>query len=371
MRNVLLAFIASAGFVLAAEWHANAERGLLVLKDQGCTTCHAIGGPGRSVAATALTRPLNREYTPAGLTATLWNHAPDMWSAMAAKNMKTPSLSEQEAADVFAYFASLRYFEEMGESSRGAALFRSKKCAECHAVSGRGTGTALPVLEWDSANDPLALVGRMWNHIPQMRAEMTKRKIGFPALTSQDLSDIMVYVRGLRQAKGVAASMSFELPELGAAENLLSAHGCVTCHKGELAFDRRMSDRTLTDVAVSMWNHGPKMMQNPATIPTSEMRQIVGWVWARQFIHPTGSVSRGQQVATSKKCVTCHEGGGPAPAFASLGSPYSVIRLTSGLWRHGPKMLEEVKAKKVGWPKLTAEDVQNLIAYIDSKKQVK
>jgi len=236
---------------------------------------------------------------------------------------------------------------------------------------GRGTGVALPVLEWDSANDPLALVGRMWNHIPQMRVEMAKRKIGFPTLTSQDLSDIMVYVRGLRQAKGVPGSMSFELPELGAAENLLSAHGCVTCHKGELSFDRRMANRTLTDVAVSMWNHGPKMMQNPATIPTSEMRQIVGWVWARQFIHPTGSVSRGQQVATSKKCVTCHEGGGPAPAFSSLGSPYSVIRLTSGLWRHGPKMLEEVKAKKVGWPKLTPDDVQNLIAYIDSKKQVK
>jgi hypothetical protein len=34
-------------------------------------------------------------------------------------------------------------------------------------------------------------------------------------------------------------------------------------------------------------------------------------------------------------------------------------------------MLEEVKAKKLGWPRLTPSDVQNLIAYIDSKKPAK
>lgn len=366
--RIVSTLLVAAVFSFAADWQANAERGPSVLREQGCTNCHAVGVSGSTVAASALSRPLNREYTPAGLTATLWNHAPQMWSAMASKGMKTPSLSEQDAGDVFAYFASLRYFEEMGESSRGAALFRSKHCVDCHAVSGRGTGAALPVLEWDTVGDPIALVGKMWNHIPQMRAEMTKRNIKFPALTPQDLSDMMVYVRGLRQAKGTPASMSFELPELDGAENLISAHGCATCHNGELSFDRRMSDRTLTDVATAMWNHGPKMIQNPATIPTSEMRKIVAWVWARQFLHPTGNVARGRQVAESKKCISCHEGGGPAPGFASLRSPYSVVRLTSALWKHGPGMLEQMKARKVAWPRLTPGDVQNLIAYIDAKK---
>ena len=371
MRPVLIFIAAVLPISFAADWSANAERGPSVLKEQGCTQCHAIGSAGKTVSASALSRALNREYTPAGFTATLWNHAPQMWSAIAAKGMRTPSLSQQEAADVFAYFASLRYFEDMGESSRGAALFRSKRCIECHAVSGRGAGAALPVLEWDSVGDPVALVGRMWNHIPQMRAEMSKRNVRFPSLTSQDLSDIMVYVRGLRQAKGTPASMSFELPELDGAANLLSAHGCTTCHQGELSFDRRLADRTLTDVAAAMWNHGPRMVQNPATIPTSEMRKIVAWIWGQQFIHPSGSANRGRQVAESKKCVTCHEGGGPAPAFASLPSPYSVVNLTSALWKHGPAMLEQMKAKNVAWPRLTPGDVENLIAYIDSKKPAK
>jgi mono/diheme cytochrome c family protein len=129
-----------------------------------------------------------------------------------------------------------------------------------------------------------------------------------------------------------------------------------------------MGDRTLTEVAAAMWNHGRHMVQNPATIPPEEMRKVVGWVWGRQFVHPTGSVGAGRRVSASKKCATCHEGGGSAPAFASLAAPYSVVRMTSALWKHGPGMLEQMKAKNVAWPRLTPGDVENLIAYIDSKK---
>src|SRR5688572_27097739 len=107
MRHVLIATIAVFRLSLAADWTASADRGPSVLREQGCTQCHTVGSAGRTTASAALSRPLNREYTPAGLTATLWNHAPRMWSAMAAKGMRTPSLPEQEAADVFAYFASL------------------------------------------------------------------------------------------------------------------------------------------------------------------------------------------------------------------------------------------------------------------------
>jgi mono/diheme cytochrome c family protein len=278
MHRVSLVTFSLASLCFAADWQANADRGPSVLKEQGCTNCHAIGSSGKGVAATALSRALNREYTPAGLTATLWNHAPQMWSAMEAKGMTKPSMSEQDAADVFAYFASLRYFEQMGESSRGARLFRSKQCVECHAVAGKGSGVALPVTEWDAVDDPLALVGKMWNHIPQMRVAMSKRKVNWPSLNPQELSDIMLYVRGLREAKGVRPSMSFEMPSLEGAEGLVEAHGCATCHKGELQFDRQLGDRTLTEISAAMWNHGPKMVQNPATIPPGEMRKIVGWV---------------------------------------------------------------------------------------------
>src|SRR3712207_7758778 len=56
-----------------------------------------------------------------------------------------------------------------------------------------------------------------------------------------------------------------------------------------------------------------------------------------------------------------YEGGTAAPAFSSLQGSYSVIRLTSALWKHGPAMLKEMQAKGVQWPRLTPADVQNLI----------
>jgi mono/diheme cytochrome c family protein len=137
-------------FICAAELQIEASRGPAVLKEQGCTNCHAIGSQGSTVSAAALGRTLNREYSPAGLTATLWNHAPQMWSEMGAKGVQVPKVSEQEAANLFGYFGSLRYFEPMGEASRGARLFRSKNCTGCHAITGQGGGAALPVSQWQS-----------------------------------------------------------------------------------------------------------------------------------------------------------------------------------------------------------------------------
>jgi cytochrome c551/c552 len=365
----IAAALVSAGW--AADGQINAERGAAILRERGCVNCHAIGSLGTSVSAAALSRTLNREYSPAGLTATLWNHAPKMWSEIAAKGVKMPELSETEAADVFGYFASLRYFEPMGEASRGARLFEAKKCGACHGASGHADSAARPVKEWESLSDPVALVGKMWNHIPQMGAEMAKRGIKWPQVTSQDLSDILVYARGIRDTKQIRPA-HFELPPLEGAQTLLDSYGCNTCHKGAQAFEQIMGDRSLTEVAAGMWNHGPGMIQNPAMIPIEEMRKIISYVWARQFFHPAGSAAKGRHVAESKKCVTCHEGtGSGAPAFSSLQGPYSVARLTSALWKHGPAMLKQMQAKGVQWPRLTPADVENLIAWIDSQAATK
>ncbi len=366
VRLTLVVFAILAPVCLLADVQASAERGPSVLRDQGCINCHAVGAIGPTVSAMTLSRPLNREYTPAGLTATLWNHAPAMWGAIAAKGMKQPQLSEQDAADVFAYFASLRYFEPMGEASRGARLFESKKCAECHAT---GAGVAKTLAQWDSLGDPIELVGRMWNHVPQMRAQMLKRSIKWPTLTSHELSDILVYARGMRKQSSQKPVM-LDFPQLAGAETLIGTYQCTGCHKGDLSLDRRLADRTLTDVAAAMWNHGPHMAQLPPAIAVEDMRKIVLYIWARQFLYPAGSPAKGRQLVESRKCVTCHEsGGGPAPAFTSLQGPYSVVKLTSALWRHGPRMLSEMKAKGVSWPRFTPADVENLIAYIDSKNQ--
>ena len=40
--------------------------------------------------------------------------------------------------------------------------------------------------------------------------------------------------------------------------------------------------------------------------------------------------------------------------------------MVSVLWRHGPRMLEQMKAKNLLWPYLTARQMADLIAYLNA-----
>ena len=110
------------------------------------------------------------------------------------------------------------------------------------------------------------------------------------------------------------------------------------------------------------------MLQNPAHIAPEEMRKLLGDVWAQQFLKASGNASKGRRVAEAKKCVNCYDNG-PGPSFAKLQHPFTVLKLTSALWAHGPNMLAEMKQKNIAWPRLTTLDVENLLAYIDSPAQ--
>ena len=53
----------------------------------------------------------------------MWNHAPMMWTAIRENSVRPPDLDEQAAADLFAYFYSVRFFENPGDAGRGKQLF--------------------------------------------------------------------------------------------------------------------------------------------------------------------------------------------------------------------------------------------------------
>ncbi len=65
---------------------------------------------------------------------------------------------------------------------------------------GSKVAAAKPVSQWVLAGDPIAMIEVMWNHAANMRDEMARQKIKWPKLTGQDISDVLVYVRGLPAA---------------------------------------------------------------------------------------------------------------------------------------------------------------------------
>src|SRR5688572_5588240 len=85
----------------AAVVAADSERGARLFDTLACVQCHSIYGKGGQ-SGPDLSRRIGRDYTPAQIAAVMWNHAPTMWSAMQAKNVPVPRISEADAADLFA-----------------------------------------------------------------------------------------------------------------------------------------------------------------------------------------------------------------------------------------------------------------------------
>src|SRR5438270_553853 len=86
----------------------SSARGAELFREKGCAECHAFRGAGGKIAPD-LAQPNERGHTPMQLASALWNHGPKMWRAQEARQVR-PTLDSIEAADLFAYFYSLSYF---------------------------------------------------------------------------------------------------------------------------------------------------------------------------------------------------------------------------------------------------------------------
>ena len=106
-----------------------------------------------------------------------------MWSAMRQQGVDVPQLSEQDAADLFAFFYSARYFDRPGDAGRGKRAFAARHCADCHGINDSKVAAAPPVSRWQSLQSPIALAEAMWNHAGRMREEMARQNISWQKLS--------------------------------------------------------------------------------------------------------------------------------------------------------------------------------------------
>ena len=359
--------IVASQAVSAASFEADSRRGAEIFRDQKCTACHGVGTPGAS--APDLARRLDRNYTPAGIASRMWNHGPTMFSAAAKQKIEMPRLTESQAADLFAFFYSAHYFERPGEAQRGKALFASKHCGGCHTLTAGAPSVGRPVAEWQALSSPVTLIQAMWEHAGTMQQEMQAQHVAWPQLTSQDMTDLLVYLQNLPQTRNQEHSMS--LPPPAGGEELFRSKGCVNCHTNAQSFSNLIGDSTLTDVASAMWNHAPLMMKDPGRAPkpvsVDEMRSIISYVWAQQFFSPKGDAAKGQRVFESQKCSSCHGTNGHAPQLSRGTGPFSAVRMVAVLWSHGPAMEQQMAEHKMKWPNLSPTEMSNLIAYLNNR----
>jgi mono/diheme cytochrome c family protein len=210
----------------------------------------------------------------------------------------------------------------------------------------------------------------MWNHRSQMQAETASKNLTLPQFSAQDLTDMLVYLRnqpGTREETGV-----FRIAAAGAGDAAFQSSGCAKCHQSVDQLAVSVQGKTLTGIAAEMWNHAPRMAAAGAPfvqLSAQQMTDLVSSFWAATFFRDSGRPSAGSRVFASKNCTVCHnDAASGAPHLPAPGSDFTGATMVSVLWRHGPRMLDQMKTKGLRWPRFDGSQMSNLIAYLNSGK---
>jgi cytochrome c2 len=368
-KRALFVLLVPALAAEAASLTADSARGQRLFETLACVQCHSVNGKGATVGPD-LGRMLDRGFTPSTLAATMWNHAPGMWAAMRDRQITAGELDQQAAQDLMAFFYAARFFEKPGDAGRGKQAFESLGCAGCHGMTTSPNAAAKPVSQWPALADPIALVEAMWNHRAQMRAGAASKGLVLRQLGAQDLADILVYLRnqpGTRAQSGV-----FEIEPAGSADAVFRSAGCAECHQTLDALALSVHGQTLTEIAAEMWDHAPGMARAGApavALAPGQMRDLVSSFWAAKFFQDAGQPASGGRVFASKKCTLCHnDAASGAPHLPVAGRDFNGASMVSVLWRHGPRMIDQMKTKGLAWPRFDGSQMADLIAYLNSGK---
>jgi cytochrome c2 len=361
-RFLILLVLGWAAIHAAEMAPGDSGRGKTLFVDLQCGECHRVSGEGQGTASD-LGKIVGRGHTSAALAATLWNHAPAMWTAMESRGASKPLVTPAQASDLFAFFHASGYFESPGDAGRGKRVFERKGCAGCHALSQGAESVGPPVDQWGALASTIALAAEMWNHSPAMAEVMRSRGIEtWPQFSQQELTDLLIYLRHVPGQRG--EMVEFSLSNVEGGRQLLADKGCAGCHGGAVGYG---GSHTVTSFAAAMWNHSAEMRRKaePATLaPLSneEMEAILVALWFDHLYAETGNSRSGQKVFRDKGCAACHE----PDSLTGADKPLHAFGIVSALWRHGPDMKARMETKGVKWPRFSESEMANLIAFLNA-----
>jgi mono/diheme cytochrome c family protein len=87
----------------------------------------------------------------------------------------------------------------IGDQAKGAELFESKGCSDCHSFNGQGGEDAPPLdsmMGHLSAREIANMSGDIWNHVPQMIHHFKEEGLTFPTFSDEEMADLIAYLHG-------------------------------------------------------------------------------------------------------------------------------------------------------------------------------
>jgi cytochrome c len=228
--------------------------------------------------------------------------------------------------------------------------------------------------------DPSIWAERMWNHATEMDTATSNRGIRWPALSDQDVVDLVLFLSTRADTQPEAYAFTTGEPELGEA---VFRESCATCHslgqkeKSKVDLLSRKGPPSVTGYIAAMWNHVPEMRKQNGSTPklkTGQMPDLIAFLFAQRYFFEPGDPVRGERVFDSKSCATCHQVrrlATGAPDLSKSVETFSPPILTAAAWRHGTSMTQTMKQQGIDWPEFKGREMADLIAYLNSIRIVR
>lgn len=366
--------IVMCAYVDAAE--VSHWKGQEVFKSKGCAHCHAVYGNNGKGGPDLGEKKFYGTYLE--LAARMWNHFPRMYKQMGKTNTEFPEISIQEMEQLIAYLSFIRYRGEPGNDYKGQELIR-ERCSVCHRYRGKG-GDIGP--DFDDLGDyvsSMQLVEAMWNHGPDMMEIFREHDIKRPTFKGRDIEHVLA---ALRTPTTKVPPGTFTMGDPVKGKRLFEEKGCAHCHAyrgvgGTVGpdFADVDLDYSAAQIGGKMWNHGPKMWElmekeqmKFATFESGEMADVVAYLYSLKLEDDPGNPDRGHRMINDRGCLQCHslrgEGATISKDLSTLEDLDSPLAMIAAMWNHAPGMREKQVEKKMKWPKLKAEDMADLYAYL-------
>jgi mono/diheme cytochrome c family protein len=266
----------------------------------------------------------------------------------------------------------------------GWDVFAKKGCGGCHALRGFGPLTGPDLGRVTTATGFYDVGAAMWNHLPRMGEQMRAERVERPTLTAADVENVIAFL--------FTARYFDDLGDGRAGQRLFRAKGCVTCHSiagagGKVGppLDGLKKANSPVLVAAAMWNHGPEMAEAMKaqrvarpTFKGQELVDIIAYIVQAASDTPgdtvqvvPGTPSTGQALFVQKRCVTCHAVGGTGgkvgPDLGKSGQHVSLTQFAARMWNHGPAMWAKMKERNVAVPKLSGQEMADVLAFLYTK----
>jgi cytochrome c551/c552 len=268
----------------------------------------------------------------------------------------------------------------------GAAVYGSRGCPACHAISGVGGSVGPDLRAATSSSDAVGITAALWNHIPPMAERMRSLEIVRPRLGAREAGDLLAFLYAIGASGGSGS------PEAG--EETFRSSGCVRCHQvgavgGVIGprLDRVSSLRSPIGLATGLWNHSGDMIPAMRTmglaypqLSAADISDLVAFLDAaagelpdagggQRWVLP-GEPARGADVVAQKGCQSCHtlrgRGAGTAPELARPGTRRTTEAFLAALWNKGPRMRAAFEARGQAPPRFEPGEMADLTAYLQS-----